>query len=96
MIKGTEEVVLELLERNKVLRTDDFLLYCAVLKRIGIDTNKPFREIMINHKILGLPSFETVSRCRRKIQETRQDLIDWGTAVIRADEKEKFINYSRG
>lgn len=95
MIKGTEEVVLELLEENKKLRADDFYLYCAVIKRLGVDTGKPFKEVMINHKQLKLPSFETVSRCRRKIQEQRQDLIDWSIAVIRANEKEKFIDYSR-
>lgn len=40
---------------------------------------------MQQHKILGLPNWETVSRCRRKIQEKHPELKNPETARIRAN-----------
>lgn len=34
----------------------------------------PLAEIMTQHKYLGLPSFESVSRTRRKLQEKHPEL----------------------
>lgn len=95
MIKGTEDIVYGLLKEHKIFRVDDFLLYGAVIKKMGVDTTRPFKEIIINHKALSLPSFESVTRARRKLQEQYQDLVDYGMAVVRAEQKEKFIEYSR-
>ena len=76
-IKYTEEYVLAVLERNLKARTDDFILYGGVLKEMGVDLkHTSVYDLLANAKFLMLPSFETVTRCRRHIQELRQDLKD--------------------
>jgi hypothetical protein len=94
-LKKVEELVLDTLEKYRATRRDDYLLYLVVLKRLGIDTRLQIQELFLNHKDYKLPAFESVTRCRRKIQETRQDLIDWSTAKIRKDKEEEFRAYSR-
>lgn len=94
-IEKIENVVLELLEKVPAFRSDDYLLYCAVVKRSGIDTSAPFREILIHHKELNLPNFKSVERARRKIQEYRQDLVNTEALVKRADAREQFKEYSK-
>lgn len=95
-LKNLENIVTRILEKVQKTREDDFLLtlsaYCIINPQIK---SMSFVDVMQQHKELGLPSFESVTRCRRKVQETRQDLIDWKQAVIRADEREKFENYSK-
>lgn len=95
MKKNLEEIVLRVLENTNLARKDDFVLYGLVLKELKVDVNKPIKDLFIYHKEMGCPSFESVTRCRRKIAETRQDLIDWNTAKIRRDEQDKFVKYSR-
>lgn len=95
MKKYLEETVLRVLENTKLARKDDFILYGLVLKELGIDVNKPIKDLFIYHKEMRAPSFASVTRCRRKIYEKRQDLIDWSTAKIRREEQDKFIEYSR-
>ena len=94
--KGLERKVMFILENFPTTRKDDYFLIYEVQKLIspGIK-NMTYSEVMKNHKELGLPSFESITRCRRKICETRQDLIDYTQAVIRAEEKEEFKEYSR-
>lgn len=95
MKQNIEDIVLKALEKVKLARKDDFILYGIVLQNLGVNLNRPIKDLFIYHKEMGCPSFESVSRCRRKITETRQDLIDWSTAKIRRDEEEEFIDYSR-
>jgi hypothetical protein len=52
-------------------------------------------EIITDHITLKLPSFESVSRCRRKILETRVDLQSDKTKLTREDEQKKYKEYSR-
>lgn len=95
MKKNLEDIVLNALEKIKLARKDDFILYGVVLQSLGVNLNRPLKDLFIYHKEMGCPSFESVTRCRRKISETRKDLIDCGTAKIRRDEQEKFRDYSR-
>ena len=94
-IKNTEDYVLDALERNLKARQDDFILYGAVLKRLGIDLrNTSVYDLLANAKQWKLPSFETVTRCRRHIQELRQDLSDDKTAVAREQKIEDYKEYN--
>ena len=96
-LKKIEDVVLKALEENKKAREDDFILYGAVLKRLGVDlkttTLYDFLATATENK---MPTFETCSRARRKIQEYRQDLVDTKTAVIREERQEKVKNWING
>lgn len=90
MKSNIEELVLGALERNAKAREDDFILYGSVLKDMGIDIKKSLAEIFSNHIKLGLPAFESVSRARRKIAETRPDLFDAQIRETRANEQERY------
>lgn len=57
------------LRSSKAAREDDFLLICMVYKEINETTLcKNFEYVMKNHQYLGLPSFESITRARRKLQ----------------------------
>lgn len=93
-IKKVEDVVIDVLEKNIRARQDDFILYGAVLKRLGIDLKQSMCEFLANARMNKMPSFETVTRCRRHCQELRQDLVDTKTAVKREENIERFKEYN--
>ncbi len=49
---------------------------------------------MQEHKKSGLPNWETVSRCRRKVQEKHPELKNPETARIKAIEQENYKGYA--
>jgi hypothetical protein len=93
-IKKTEDIVLDVLENNIRARKDDFVLYGAVLRRLGVDLKVQLCEFLANAKENKMPSFETVTRCRRHIQELRTDLTDTKTAISREENIERFKEYN--
>ena len=94
-IKTYENIVLKALEENKRARSDDFILYGSVLKRLGIDLQMSLYEFLANAKRNKVPSFETITRCRRHLQELRTDLQDSKTAVMREERIQEFKEYNR-
>lgn len=74
-LKTIEKRVRAILEKNEDARNDDMVLYLALcnvcLKGAGA---MPLAEIMTQHKYLGLPSFESVSSTRRKLQAKHPEL----------------------
>jgi len=71
----THQLVEDALINDPKLRDDDNLLYISVCKRINphvIGMN--FEDVLTNRSSMGIPSIETVGRCRRKIQETHPNL----------------------
>ena len=75
-LKTVEGKVKAVLQKNEDARNDDMVLYLALcnlyLKDVG---TMPLAEIMTRHKELGLPSFESVGRTRRKLQERHPELL---------------------
>lgn len=75
-LKTVEGKVKAVLQKNEDARNDDMVLYLALcnlyLKNAG---TMPPAEIMTRHKELGLPSFESVGRTRRKLQEKYPELL---------------------
>ena len=95
-IKQVEQLVMSALEKFSITRQDDFILYGAVLKEIGIPMNKwTIAEFLINAKKYDIPAFETVSRCRRHIQQKRKDLINPEIAAARSEMQNKFKDYNK-
>ena len=77
-------------------RTDDFILVLKVYEQVnGPMVWKSFHNVINNHKEYGLPSFESITRARRKILSKRPELKDEKTTSMRMREEEKFIEYSR-
>ena len=74
-LKTIEKKVRAVLEKNEDARNDDMVLYLALCNACLKDAGAmPLAEIMTQHKYLGLPSFESVSRTRRKLQARYPEL----------------------
>lgn len=69
-ITDNKELVKHILEKFPEARDSDFRLYGFVCSMVCPDVlNKPFRYCLWNHAKLDMPSYESVTRARRKIQE---------------------------
>lgn len=93
-IKNTEDVVLSVLQRNKRARQDDFILYGSTLKELGISLQMTLYDFLSKAKQIKAPSFETVTRCRRHIQELMPELKDMSMAIKREDRILDFKEYN--
>ena len=81
-LKTIEKKVRAVLEKNEDARNDDMVLYLALCNVCLKDAGAmPLAEIMTQHKYLGLPSFESVGRTRRKLQAKYPELV--GNARVR-------------
>jgi hypothetical protein len=100
-LKNTTKLVKYILEQYPTARNSDNILYCYVLMEIGNRTGIHYEEISIekvlmNMKEFGLPSIETVGRCRRKIVEQCPELA--GNSEVeaqRALNEETFKEYAK-
>lgn len=90
-----KNIVLRVLEKSTEARKDDFVLFSLVCDEMGVPSNFDFRTMLNEHRLFGLPSWESVSRARRKIQAEQPELKDAETAEIRADEEEKYKEFAR-
>lgn len=89
-----ENVVYTVLSRSKESRKDDFILVLEVIREYCpplIDMK--IKDILMEHKELGLPSFESITRARRKVQKEYPELIDYDTKKRREQLKKEFKNY---
>ena len=66
-----ENVVSEVLERDFEARDDNFILINEVYKALGVDTNNNMAFLLRNHLFYKLPSFESITRARRKVLEKK-------------------------
>lgn len=67
---GQEAMVLEVLQEVEAARSDDYILFVEILERFYPElVAMPFREVMSNHHQLGVPSYESITRVRRKVQK---------------------------
>ena len=74
-LKTIESKVKPILEKDEEARNDDMTLYLKVCNSYLKDTGAmPFAEVMLQYKFLGLPSFESVGRTRRKLQAKYPEL----------------------
>lgn len=97
-----EYYVLKVLEENKSARDDDMLLYYYVCSKMTANKTNikavaepTFFEVATAHKELGFPSYETVSRARRKIvYGARPDLQSFERRKIRQAQIPDYIDYA--
>lgn len=68
-----KDLVTETLKQGETFRENDDLLYLTICIKLfsnrGSITNMTVADFFTNRKKYGLPTFESVSRCRRKAQE---------------------------
>lgn len=96
-LKTIEGRVKAILEKDEEARNDDMALYLKVcnscLKGAGA---MPFAEVMAQYHFLGLPSFESVSRTRRKLQAENAELMgSLRVQKLRAAQEKLYRNYAK-
>lgn len=92
--KQVEPLVEEALLNNKACRGDNFILYLEVLKKY-IDLNLSIKDVFLNHEILGIPSLESITRARRKLQERNPDLKS-EASILREKQANVYVDYALG
>lgn len=76
-MKDLKGIVRDILMAIPETRDSDEVLYMEVLKQKGHEINK---ETFTNYKAYKLPSFPSISRARRKVQEIERNsksIEDW-------------------
>lgn len=93
-LKQLEPLIERVLEEEPLARQDNFALYLGVLSH-QIDIGTPIGFVFRYHKVLGIPSLESITRIRRKIQERRPDLKDAETQEMRENAVKDFYDYAK-
>lgn len=74
-MKDYYELVKSIMEKYPDTRDDDMRLYAIVVhQRTRLKPDTAFYEAMYNHSRYDLPSYESVTRARRKVQEQEEAL----------------------
>lgn len=100
-LKQLKDIVIETLKQGETFRENDDELYFAVCVKVNsrisdrLLTDMTVGEFFGNRKRYGLPTFESVSRCRRKAQEENpalrpREAIQKGREV----QQERFYNFA--
>jgi len=92
-INIVHQLVYEALKNNPETRADDFILIREVLS-YWLSGEMSIDSLFLNHKQLGIPSFETITRCRRKIQEQYPELVNAEVEELREQEEGEFVQYA--
>lgn len=82
-------------------RSNDMLLYLKLAQSIDAEyhqkaLNRPFKDVLLNLEEYHLPSFGSVGRARRKLQEKYPELrADNNVQQLRDQQEEKYREYAR-
>ena len=95
-VNKIERIVKRVLAENPITRGDDFVLITQVYDELGINTNCSFFNLMFNHVYYELPSVESITRARRKLQSEYEELrATESMRRIRRKEEQDFREYSK-
>lgn len=98
---NVQEKVKGLLTRYPETRDNDMLLYVKFAELIDSEyhqnaLHRPFEDVVLNLKEYNLPSFGSVGRARRKLQEKYPELrADDKVEYFRSEEEQKYREYAR-
>ncbi len=85
-LRKIADIVKDILEQDELARTDDCYLMLKVLEITHPnEVGKIFTEVMLNAKRNKI-NFESIRRCRQKVQEKYPELKDIDIAEKRAEE----------
>lgn len=84
-------VYAELVENEQARRNDTELLL-GVFKRLGVNTQEPFAELANSGK---LRQMESVTRCRRKLQQEHPELRVESVAELRNERQQIFKDFAK-
>lgn len=84
-------VLFELSERPETRNSDRLLIYWVYRDYFGVWDNEVFFNVIMRD---DLPSFETIRRCRAKIQAERPDLkADDEVIAFREDNRQAYFTF---
>ena len=90
------DLVKEILEKDELAREDDCYLMLKVIERTHPnEVGKTFRDVMLNAKKNKI-NFESIRRCRQKVQEKYPHLKNEKTADARTEEQKEYIGFAIG
>lgn len=92
-IKKVQPLVYDALLNNPATRSDDFILILEVLNSF-VTTKMSLEAVLQHHIELGIPSFASIIRCRRKLQAKHPELVDEQAREIRDKEEKEFFDYA--
>lgn len=85
------KLVEEVLAENEMARNDDFFLFYQVCLKLGINMNRiTARDLLVSHKTLDVPCYETISRCRRKLQSEGKYLAKGNIKAFREELEKQY------
>lgn len=92
-INTIHNTVKRILENNPETRADDWLLILEVWKE-SISTDISVEALLTHHVELDVPNFESIRRCRQKIQADNPHLVNEGARMIRKKEEAEYKAYA--
>ena len=92
-IKGVQNLVHKVLIEQPATRADDFLLVLEVFKHY-IPSGFNVEWCLKNHNKIGLPSFASILRTRRKLQVQHTELRDATVQEFREVQRGKYKQYA--
>lgn len=91
-----EQIIKPILENHPETRGDDFLLYAEVIKEYRPELAElSVIDFFVAHKDLYCPSYESVTRVRRRLQQKHPELCSDKVKAKRAAEKAVYETYAR-
>ena len=94
-LRNLEKVVEKILRKSELAREDDCYLILEVVREMfPFEAGKTFAQVMFGAKSKGI-SFESITRCRRKIQKKYPELRDNEVAEIRNEEQEEYKKFAK-
>jgi hypothetical protein len=95
--RTVEEEITPILKDHEATRCDDMLLYYCYVKNVKKANLAKAFVFKYYREVSGIAPYETVSRCRRKIQEHYPELRPTALQIERKKELEKeFRLYAKG
>ena len=91
-MRKLEHLVRSILSEDIKAREDDKYLITLVYQKLGINIQDSFQAVLMNKT---LPSFESVTRARRKVQEKNPFLTTANGIRKRQKQEEKMLEYVR-
>lgn len=97
-LKKLQKLVKEVLVDFPKTRGDDDLLYTKVLQKLKVNlSDYNAKDFILCYRKLGIPTIETVGRCRRKIQAANEELKPTPQIGLKRKKLENsYYNYALG
>lgn len=92
-IQKVQPLVYTALVENPETRTDDFILVLEVYKNF-VTPEMQLKTVLEHHIELGIPSFASIMRARRKLQRKHPELANATATAIRAREEAEYKEYA--